>query len=80
MGDENIQEQEAFKLILAQIIMALKIQATGGHFVCKLYKSFTGITTKFIDILNTFYEEVYLAKPLMSRDIEFRKICGMYCI
>ena len=67
-GDnENIQEQEAYKLILAQIIMALKIQAKGGNFICKIYESFTNITSKLICVLSAFYNNVYITKPLMSR-------------
>ena len=66
-GNENIQEQEAFKLILAQIITALEIQAKGGSFVCKIYESFTNTTSKLLSILNSFYNTIYITKPLMSR-------------
>lgn len=66
-GNENIQEQEAFKLILAQIITALEIQAKGGSFVCKIYESFTNTTSKLLSILNSFYDNIYITKPLMSR-------------
>jgi len=65
--NENIQEQEAFKLILSQIITALKIQAKNGNFVCKFYETFSETSTKLISILMSFYSEVYLVKPLMSR-------------
>jgi len=71
--NENTQEQEAFKLILAQIITAIKIQAKGGHFVCKFFESFTTSTTKLIAILKTFYEEVHAIKPLMSRQSNSEK-------
>lgn len=64
---ENLQEQEAYKLILAQIIMALKIQAKDGNFICKIYESFANITSKFIAILSSFYNNIYITKPLMSR-------------
>jgi 23S rRNA U2552 (ribose-2'-O)-methylase RlmE/FtsJ len=65
--NENTQEQEAFKLILAQIVTALRIQAKGGNFVCKIFESFTQTTVKFMCILSKFYEEVYAVKPFMSR-------------
>lgn len=65
--DENIQEQESFKLILSQIITALKIQSKNGTFICKFYETFTGIASKIISILASFYNEIYLVKPLMSR-------------
>jgi 23S rRNA U2552 (ribose-2'-O)-methylase RlmE/FtsJ len=71
--DENTQEQEAFKLILGQIITALKIQDKGGNFVCKFFESFTKETVKLIVILLSFYEEVYAVKPLTSRESNSEK-------
>ncbi|QKF93757.1 ribosomal RNA methyltransferase domain [Fadolivirus algeromassiliense] len=65
--NENIQEQESFKLILGQVITALKIQDKKGNFVCKVYETFSGIASKLISILASFYDNVYLVKPLMSR-------------
>lgn len=65
--NENLQEQEAFKLILAEIVVALKIQAKGGHFVCKLFETFTETTVKLIAVMHTFYKDVYIIKPFMSR-------------
>ncbi len=72
-ANENTQEQEAFKLILAQIITAIKIQAKGGHFVCKFFETFTESTAKLIPVLQVFYEEVYAVKPLMSRQSNSEK-------
>ena len=66
-SNENLQEQEAFRLIFAQIVAALKIQAEGGNFVCKLFESFTDTSLKFLYILTQMYDQVYLVKPLMSR-------------
>ncbi len=71
--NENTQEQEAFKLILAEITTAVKIQAKGGNFVCKIFESFTSTTIKLICILKSFYDEVYVAKPLMSRESNSEK-------
>jgi 23S rRNA U2552 (ribose-2'-O)-methylase RlmE/FtsJ len=65
--NENTQEQEAFKLILGQIIAALKIQAPSGNFVIKMFESFTSTSVKFMCILSSFYEHVYAVKPLTSR-------------
>lgn len=64
---ENLQEQDAFKLILAQVIMALKIQEKGGSFICKVYETFTNTTSKLINILLQFYDETFITKPLISR-------------
>jgi 23S rRNA U2552 (ribose-2'-O)-methylase RlmE/FtsJ len=65
--NENLQEQEAFQLILEQIINAVKIQKSGGSFICKFYETFTLTSLKLISILSVLYNKVYFVKPLMSR-------------
>jgi 23S rRNA U2552 (ribose-2'-O)-methylase RlmE/FtsJ len=65
--DENYQEQEAYILLLAEIICALKIQKEGGSFVIKFFETFTEMTIKLIEILKRFYETVLITKPLLSR-------------
>ena len=65
--NENTQEQEAFKLILGQIIGAVKLQKKGGSFVCKLFETYTETSVKILQLLTAFYENVYIIKPLMSR-------------
>jgi 23S rRNA U2552 (ribose-2'-O)-methylase RlmE/FtsJ len=65
--NENIQEQEAFRLILSEIVAAAKMQKKGGCFVCKFFETFTITSAKFINILASLYNKVFFAKPLMSR-------------
>lgn len=65
--NENIQEQEAFRLILNEVAIAIKIQKKGGNFVCKFFEIFTNTTMKIISILTCVYETVYIIKPLTSR-------------
>lgn len=67
-NDENFQEQEAYSLILGEIITALRVQNKGGHFVLKIFEIFTPITYKLIYILSSFYESCYIYKPHFSRD------------
>ncbi len=78
--DENTQEQEAFKLIFAQIFGALKVQKKDGSFVCKVFETFTQMSVKFITILREFYEQIYICKPLMSRPSNSEKylICKKF--
>ena len=64
---ENLQEQEAYKLIFSEIITAIKVQKSGGSFVLKIFESYTFTTLKFIEILRVFYKEVYICKPFTSR-------------
>ena len=63
----NIQEMDAYKILLNQIMNALKLQAKKGNFVLKVYETYTYPTIKIIAILKSFYESVYIVKPLMSR-------------
>jgi 23S rRNA U2552 (ribose-2'-O)-methylase RlmE/FtsJ len=65
--NENYQEQEAYALILGEIIGALSIQAKGGSFVLKVFETFTHTTIKLIYLLASFYDECYLYKPFFSR-------------
>jgi len=64
---DNYQEQSAYKMILAEIICALKLQEKGGNFVLRVFDTFTHVTLKMIYILTMFYNEVYIYKPFFSR-------------
>lgn len=66
-SNENTQEQEAFRLIFAQIAGAIKLQALNGSFVCKFFETFTNTSLKFIYLLTQCYKSVVLTKPLTSR-------------
>ncbi len=66
-------EQDSYKLILNQILYALKNQNNGGTFICKIYESFTNIMAKIMTCLTCFYGKVYVVKPLTSRDINSEK-------
>lgn len=66
-NNENLQEQEAYRLIIGQIITALKAQKNEGDFVIKIFESYTTITIKLIEFLRSFYDKVYIYKPYTSR-------------
>jgi len=65
--NENYQEQEAYQLILGEMIAALRVQDNEGHFVLKLFETFTTPTLKMIYLLTSFYTEAYIFKPSFSR-------------
>ena len=71
--NENYQEQEAYQLILGEIIGALRVQNKDGSFVLKLFETFTVSSIKMIYIVSTFYEEVYICKPMFSRESNSEK-------
>ena len=65
--DYNYQEQASSKLIFSQIITALKCQALGGIFICKIFDMNLFITVEMIYLLNLLYKEVVIYKPFTSR-------------
>lgn len=65
--EEKYQEAEAYTLLLGEIITALKVQNKGGHFVLKIFSTFTPLTVKLVLLLTSFYKDVIVTKPLMSR-------------
>lgn len=65
--DENMQEQEAYALLLGEIVAAISVQAENGSFVLKLFESFTTLTLKMIYLVSSFYEESFIFKPFTSR-------------
>lgn len=70
---DNTVEQEAFKMIFSEIISAVKLQRKGGNFVCKIFETFTMTSLKFLTILKQFYDNVYVAKPFVSRQSNIEK-------
>ncbi len=71
--NENLQEQEAFILILSEACLALRCQAKGGNFVLKIFESFTMPMVRLIYLLKLCYENVYIYKPLTSHDTNSEK-------
>jgi 23S rRNA U2552 (ribose-2'-O)-methylase RlmE/FtsJ len=78
--NENYQEQEAYRLILAEIISAFRLQKKSGNFVLKIFETFTPITLKLLLLLNTYYDEVIIYKPFTSRSSNSEKyaICKKF--
>lgn len=71
--DENFQEQEAYQLILGQMIAAIRVQSKGGSFVLKLFETFTITSLKMIYLISSFYDDSYICKPLFSRSSNSEK-------
>ena len=65
--NKNFQEQEQYSLIFSEMLVAITHQEEGGGFVLKLFDTFTTLTLKFISILVSLYDRVYIHKPFMSR-------------
>jgi len=65
--DFNNQEINMTKLLFSQMAYALSMQKKGGHFVMKIFDIFMEHTIDILFILSSFYENVYISKPLTSR-------------
>lgn len=65
--DFSKQEISISRLLFAQIAYALCMQKKGGCFVLKVFDSFMHHTVDLIYLLTSFYEKVYITKPLTSR-------------
>jgi 23S rRNA U2552 (ribose-2'-O)-methylase RlmE/FtsJ len=70
-GDfDTNNEEDIYKLLVGEIITTASIQKKGGNAVFKIYDIYTNITIKLICILKSFYKDVYLCKPLTSRNFK----------
>jgi len=65
--DFNNQETMVLSLLIAELGFALALQKQGGHFILKMFDTFTKPTIDVIYILCNFYQEVYVSKPCTSR-------------
>jgi 23S rRNA U2552 (ribose-2'-O)-methylase RlmE/FtsJ len=61
------EEMDTHKLLLAEIVMALNCQKTGGSFILKIYDMGTEFTMNLLELLSYCYEEIGLFKPGTSR-------------
>lgn len=66
-NDENFQEQEAYPLIIGQILAGLMVQEKNGNMVIKFFETFTKVSTKIVYLLSSLYSEIYFYKPYFSR-------------
>jgi hypothetical protein len=57
-----------YKYLLSNILLVLKVQSKNGNFILRLNDIYTNFTLKLINILHDCYKEVYICKPLFSRD------------
>lgn len=72
-SDFNNQEDQAFRLILTQVMYAIAMQKFGGTFILKIYDCFLLSTNQLIYLLSSFYNNVYISKPNTSRHANSEK-------
>jgi len=78
--DFNHKEQLHYQLILNEILAALTMQKTRGHFILKMFDILTETSVHLLYLLFLFYGEVYIYKPKTSRPTNSEKyvICKYF--
>ncbi|XP_055605255.1 cap-specific mRNA (nucleoside-2'-O-)-methyltransferase 1 [Uranotaenia lowii] len=66
-GQENIQEILSKQLYMCQMIVALNIVQTNGHFVVKLFDLFTPFSVGLIYLMYKCFKSISICKPNTSR-------------
>jgi hypothetical protein len=65
--DPNTIEQEYFKTLFENLYITFKNQKKNGNCIIKMFETFTNVSAKFICMLNSLYDKVFIVKPLTSR-------------
>ena len=65
--DFNQQEIVSSKLIFCQIAFAISLQKYNGHFILKMFDTFTQVSIEYLYLLSILYDEVHIVKPNTSR-------------
>jgi 23S rRNA U2552 (ribose-2'-O)-methylase RlmE/FtsJ len=65
--DFNNQESMVSRLLAAEMGFALALQKPGGHFILKVFDTFTKPTIDILHVLCNLYKEVFVSKPCTSR-------------
>jgi len=65
--DFNNQESMVSRLLAAEMGFALALQKPGGHFILKVFDTFTKPTVDVLCVLCNLYKEVFVSKPCTSR-------------
>jgi len=63
----NQQEIVSSKLIFCQIAFAISLQKYNGHFILKMFDTFTQVSIEYLYLLSILYDEVHIVKPNTSR-------------
>lgn len=69
----DTEELDTFKLLVAESVVALKIQAEKGCFLLKIYDMATHSTIGLLSLLSYCYDSVFVYKPRTSRNASSEK-------
>ena len=79
-NDYNNQEQDSYRFIYSEILLALSIQKPGGTFILKVFDLFDYKTIQLLYLLYMSYSDIYIHKPHTSRNTNSEKyiVCAKY--
>jgi 23S rRNA U2552 (ribose-2'-O)-methylase RlmE/FtsJ len=66
-GKYDLQEGLVQRLLLSEVYIACRLQKIGGSFILKVFDLFQLSTIKILFVLQQFYTEFRIVKPLASR-------------
>lgn len=66
---ENIQELYTARLVLAELAAAAATLRPGGHFVCKLFDTFSDFSASLLYVCTLLFDAVRVVKPARSRTV-----------
>jgi 23S rRNA U2552 (ribose-2'-O)-methylase RlmE/FtsJ len=72
-NDFNHKEQLHYQLILNEIITAITLQKSNGHFILKMFDILTETSVHLLYMLFLCYKDVYIYKPKTSRPTNSEK-------
>ena len=65
--DLDLAEQSSTCLVLAQMSVALRMQACGGTLVLKIFEGCTHVTRQLFELTRSLYTHIMLSKPCCSK-------------
>lgn len=65
----HLKEIYSVRLVMCQIAAALGVVGENGHFVLKIFNTFTSASAQLVALLTVAFKEVYMFKPISSRPI-----------
>merc|ERR1712232_1209046 len=63
----NQLELYCYRLFLAEVLMATSCLQPGGHFVCKLYSTFSQASAALLALVTRLFDDVAVVKPKSSK-------------
>jgi len=64
---QNMQELYFYRLLLGELLMAVKCLKPGGKFICKLYSAFSNSTAALLFLTTRMFDKVEVVKPVTSK-------------